>query len=117
MSVEEEPQVAFPRDLMLLDPERVPARWQARVIHVAIVPLLPEEASEVLSTGSTTPVLGAEDEELVALVSGGLSNEAIARRLGISIRSVQRRLGRLHERYGTNTKAQLVTFLVQRGFG
>ncbi|MBO0914633.1 helix-turn-helix domain-containing protein [Streptomyces laculatispora] len=50
---------------------------------------------------------GEGDAALLALMLGGLTDEAIAQRLGASARTVQRRIKRLMERAGATTRFQL----------
>lgn len=50
---------------------------------------------------------GSESRELLALMEQGLKDEAIARVLGISLRTVRRRVAALMERYGVETRFQL----------
>lgn len=50
---------------------------------------------------------GAEGSELLALMEQGLKDEAIARVLGVSLRTVRRRIAALMQRHGVETRFQL----------
>lgn len=104
------------RALLFLSPDDVPPRWRSRAVEVLMVPLLPEEASDVLNRGADQPHLGRDDEELAKLLATGLSATAIASQLGITRRSVQRRVARLRDQVGVRTTGELVSFLARRGF-
>lgn len=86
-------------------------------MDVKMVPLLPDEAADVLIAGRAAPEVDAEEAGLLSLVAEGLSNAAIARELGISPRSVQRRLARLQDRLGVTSKSELAVSLARQGFG
>lgn len=51
----------------------------------------------------------AEELQLLQLLVGGATNEAIARLLDVSVRTVQRRLTYLEERAGVTSRAALIT--------
>lgn len=102
---------------VFLEPESVPERWAERAIPVMLIPLTPEESSQMLNAqpvdaGTLTP-----DADLMRLVARGLSAEVIARRLGLAARSVYRRLARLRETFGVGSTAELAAELARRGFG
>lgn len=68
--------------------------WQAASpLHVADVP----------TAGPVAP----EERELLSLLVAGVSDKAIATRLGVSNRTVQRRISDLMERTGAQTRMQL----------
>jgi sugar-specific transcriptional regulator TrmB/DNA-binding CsgD family transcriptional regulator len=58
------------------------------------VPILPEKPT------------GDPDEDLLALLAAGLKDEAIARQLGVSLRTVHRRTSQLMDRVGARTRFQ-----------
>ena len=101
---------------LILDPDLVPPEWKDRVRHMAWVPLLPEEAERILENGSTAPQLAASDPAFLRLVARGSAPGVIGRRLGISTRSVHRRLARLRDELGTRSSAELTAELSRRGF-
>lgn len=104
------------RGWLLLDPRAVPKRWRERAIPVALVPLLPREAEQVLGGQEALPELDPQDERLARLAARGLSVPVIAAEVGISPRSVQRRLAELRRRLGVGSKVELVRALSKRGF-
>lgn len=64
------------------------------LLWATAVPVLPEETS-------SNP-----DEDLLALLTAGLKDEAIARQLGVSLRTVHRRTSQLLDRLGARTRFQ-----------
>ena len=58
----------------------------------------------------------AEDARLLALLAAGLKDEAIARQLGISLRTVHRRTSRLMDRLDARTRFQAGAHAVRRGW-
>lgn len=104
------------RAWMIVEPADVPPRWEERAVPVLVVPLLPEEATAILQQGQLRAVDPAE-ERLARLVAQGMTVDAIARALGITSRSVQRRLANLRERLGVGSTAELAVELARRGFG
>src|SRR5699024_3245199 len=53
------------------------------------------------------------DRELLTLICTGMKDDAISRRLGISRRTVQRRLERLREEFGAQNRAHLIVLASQ----
>ena len=101
---------------VILEPEQVPERWQDRARLMAWVPLLPDEADELLSNGVASPSPTVTDPDFLKLVARGEAPGKIARRLAISTRSVHRRLARLRESVGVTSTAELAAELSRRGF-
>jgi DNA-binding NarL/FixJ family response regulator len=106
------------------DPERVwviaqgehlPASWKQRAQAVYLVPLLPGEALRVL-TEEAAPQVSERDQEMISVIARGGTAAEIADELGLSLRTAQRSISRLRERFGLATKAELVRFLTERGF-
>jgi hypothetical protein len=71
------------------------------------VPLLPENAE----TGGASPDLG-----LLTLLAAGVKDEAIARQLGVSPRTVTRRAGQLLDELGARTRFQAGVLAQRRGW-
>lgn len=92
----------------------VPERWRGRAVPMAMVPLLPAEAGTLLIEGKTDKLEG--DEELLRLVAAGYTRAVIARRLGVSLRTVQRRLARVQQKTGTGSLPELAVLLAKQGF-
>jgi sugar-specific transcriptional regulator TrmB len=61
-------------------------------------------ASRAAAPGAPTDAL--DDEALVALLAAGLKDEAIARQLGVSLRTVQRRISTVMQGLGARTRFQ-----------
>jgi DNA-binding NarL/FixJ family response regulator len=58
---------------------------------------------------------GDTDSELLRLLGAGLKDEAIARYLGCSLRTVRRRVSALMDRYAVDTRFQLGAAVGARG--
>ncbi|MFE7134102.1 helix-turn-helix domain-containing protein [Streptomyces sp. NPDC057638] len=56
--------------------------------------------------GTATGSLSYEDEQLLALSASGLTDQAIARRLGVAQRTVERRMRRIMDLLGARTRFQ-----------
>lgn len=108
-----------PKGWLLLSSSAVPEEWRHRAVDLALalIPLLPEEASAVLAGQEAHPALGPEDARLARLLVRGLTISAIAGETGMSVRGVQRRLVRLRERFGVGTTAELRGLFAEKGFG
>lgn len=66
-------------------------------------------------TGTAPWPPSAEDLDLLRLHMAGLSDEAIGRRLGISVTTVRRRAQRVRRSCGARTRAEAIATLVARG--
>ncbi|GAA2975116.1 LuxR family transcriptional regulator [Streptomyces lactacystinicus] len=75
------------------------------------VPLPAAETGDDLATTAT-----AENRRLLSFLSGGLTDESIARELGVSERTVARRITRLQELLGARTRFQLGVQASRRGW-
>jgi DNA-binding NarL/FixJ family response regulator len=62
------------------------------------------------SIGDSMPALTAREQEVVRLVSRGLSNKAIAHELGISPRTVEGHINHVFEKLGTSSRTELVHY-------
>jgi DNA-binding NarL/FixJ family response regulator len=71
---------------------------------------------------SARPLFSPDDEdavserELLSLLVVGLTDAAAAAQLGISVRTVQRRISELSERAGVSSRFQLGVEAVRRGW-
>lgn len=63
------------------------------------------------------PSLSAREAEVLELVARGLSNQAIADRLFLSIKTVQNRVSDLFDKTGTRSRAELVAQARDAGVG
>jgi hypothetical protein len=50
--------------------------------------------------------VGRDEDEVLTLLAGGLKDEAIARRLGVSVQTVRRRIRAMQQRLGVTTRFQ-----------
>ena len=101
---------------VILSPDAVPERWRSRAIPMVLVPLVPAEATQLLSDATVEHHIPAVHIPLVRLVARGLSAVEIAREIGVSPRTVQRHVARLSQDFGVATIQQLATELAKRGF-
>lgn len=60
--------------------------------------------------------LSGEEKELLAMLAADLTEDVIARQLGMARRSAQRRIQRLMQRVGARTRLQLVLLATKRGW-
>ncbi|GBD09578.1 Transcriptional regulatory protein DegU [Candidatus Thermoflexus japonica] len=60
--------------------------------------------------------LTEREREILALVADGLTNRAIAQRLGIATRTVEYHLGQIFQRLGVNSRAAAVREAIRRGW-
>ncbi|TDC38199.1 response regulator transcription factor [Micromonospora sp. 15K316] len=61
------------------------------------------------------PVLDAEDLRLLRLMATGLPLETVARRTGLSERTVRRRVRAICDRLGVTARIQAVVWAARRG--
>ena len=104
-----------PAGWLILDDTSAPARWAGRHRSVVLVPLLPDEVSDLLEKGSATPTLTPAEEDLTALVAEGSSTKAIASQLGLTTRTVERRLAKLRDHFGVRSTGELTALLARMG--
>lgn len=98
----EDPNVTW----VLVDHDAVPARWADRARNVAVIPLLADESADLLN-GEPVSRMDDTDERLLRLIGRGLSSKAIAARLRISERTVDRRVARLKNELGARSRFDL----------
>lgn len=73
-------------------------------------------ATESPSVGSPTDPVNEETKALLSLLVGGVSDKAIATRLGLSVRTVQRRISEVMELTHAQTRMQLAWQVSRRGW-
>ncbi len=100
---------------VLLPPDQVPDVWRTRAREMSLVALLPEESRGLLAGERPLVPVDPDEEQLLRLVTRGASANSIARELGITPRTVQRRLARLRERFEVGSTAELAVVLARRG--
>jgi len=69
-----------------------------------------------ISLVSPSDPMSAEERELLSLLVAGVSDKAIATRLGVSMRTVQRRISELMAQTGAQTRMQLAWQVARRGW-
>lgn len=74
-----------------------------------------QDAAGIKVVRPAHPIAG-EERELVSLLVAGVSDKAIASRLGVSIRTVQRRVSDLMEQTGAHSRMQLAWQVARRGW-
>ena len=100
--------------VVAVDPGQVPEPWRGRAELVALIRLDDGEALRLFESLSPPTDL-PEDEEFLRLVASGHPTRDIARLLGLSRRTVERRIADLRERFEVETTPQLVALLTRRG--
>ncbi len=101
---------------ILVAPGALPDRWRDRATPMFLVPLLPDEARDVLAGEAAGSELHGEDLALARLVARGVPVDDCARQLHLTSRTVYRRLARLRRLVGVDTTNELVAELARRGF-
>jgi pimeloyl-ACP methyl ester carboxylesterase/DNA-binding CsgD family transcriptional regulator len=97
------------RNHVLLEHEPAWARFQDAVLEFTgqAMPAGPDPAFDGLSR---------REREVLALLTDGLGNAAIAERLGISEKTVRNHLSHLFDKLGVWSRAQAIVFARDRGF-
>lgn len=83
-------------------------------------PLDPRAARLLLGEGESrpvTPVLSDREREVLCLVADGLANKLVARRLGITERTVKAHLTRIYEALGVTDRTQAALWAQRHGLG
>lgn len=101
---------------VILSPDAVPDAWKPRSVPMVLVPLTPAEANGLLSDAPVEQEISPGDLPLVHLVARGRAPAEIARALGVTPRTVHRRVARISGRFGVSTMQELATELARRGF-
>lgn len=94
------------------------------LLRHALVPLFETVWDRAAPPGGALPpetpppggALPAEQKELLALLAAGLKDEAIARRLGVHVHTARRRISRLLESLGAETRFQAGARATLRGW-
>ncbi|MEU6540503.1 LuxR family transcriptional regulator [Streptomyces sp. NPDC047000] len=63
------------------------------------------------SAGSGPVPLSAREKEIASLIGPGLTNQQIAERMKISVKTVETHMGRIFKKLGVKSRAQVVLFL------
>ncbi|MEX1258602.1 MAG: HD domain-containing phosphohydrolase [Gemmatimonadota bacterium] len=82
-------------------------RLPHRVVHAAL-----DVAGQMgkMARSSLTAGLTPREADVVALLAAGCSDKAIARRLGISVKTAGRHVGRIYKKTGKRGRAQIAFF-------
>lgn len=83
---------------------------------LVVVPLLSAEAQQLFAGDEVRPEVDQDDELLISLLAAGEPPTVIARELGITPRSVYRRLAGLRDRFGLASTRELARYFALRGF-
>ena len=76
---------------------------------------IPDDIKAIYKARSEEPELTSAEREAVELLVQGLSNKAIAERLGISEDGVKVRLKHAYEKLGVGDRAGAISVAVRRG--
>ena len=104
-----------PAAWLFLSPDAVPEQWRSRARPAMYVPLLPDETKDLLAARPVLPSLSARDEHVARLAATGRTSASIARELGVSRRTVDRRLAALRDQFGVTSSAELAVRLSAHG--
>lgn len=81
----------------------------------ALAKALVDEVFEPKAAGSESPALSDREREVLRLVARGHTNQQVADRLCISVKSVETYKARLMEKLGLKGRAELVRYALQHG--
>lgn len=101
---------------VMLDRRAVPANLTARVTSLAVLSLLPHEVGRLLDCTAPDDRLTEEERALATALVAGQPLPAIARQMGVSTRSVHRRIAQLRDRLSAQSTEHLAATLVRMGF-
>lgn len=88
--------------------DELPAGWVARATPVLLVRVPANELGALTARG--------DDDRFLGLAARGLTRAEIARELGVSPRTVDRRLAATRERLGVRTNAEAAVRLAEQGW-
>jgi DNA-binding NarL/FixJ family response regulator len=83
-------------------------------------PLAPKAAAEILAARATSAPAGelsVREQEVLTLVTAGLANKQIGRRLGISEKTVKGHLTRIFQAIGVTDRTQAALWAERNGLG
>lgn len=98
---------------VLIEADAIPPTWAKRARKIALVPLL---RGELESLSIQADPLDDRDRQVAELLVQGRPISGVANQLGITSRTVERRLTGLRRRYGVDSTAQLIAELARQGF-
>ncbi|MFG2987945.1 hypothetical protein ACGFZK_01250 [Streptomyces sp. NPDC048257] len=86
------------------------------LLHQAALPLFESLWARATPVGSPGSPLTADQQELLGLLASGLKDETIARRLGVHVHTARRRITRMLEELGADTRFQAGVQAAIRGW-
>jgi len=101
-------------DTELLAAIRAAARGEV-FLDPALAKALVEEVMEPQAMGRETPPLSDRERDVLRLIAHGHTNQQVADRLCISVKSVETYKARLMEKLGLRGRAELVRYALQHG--
>ena len=92
----------------------------ARAVGMGTTVLDPDVSTQLTMAGASAdttgnPPLTLREQQVVALVADGLSNKAIAARLGVSTRTVEGHVNHVFTKLGIESRTELVKFVLTAG--
>ncbi len=101
-------------DTELLAAIRAAARGEV-FLDPALAKALVEEVMEPTPTAGGSPALSDREQDVLRLIAHGHTNQQVADRLCISVKSVETYKARLMEKLGLKGRAELVRYALQHG--
>ncbi|MGA4842888.1 hypothetical protein [Streptomyces sp. G45] len=98
------------------DPARTAVVVREALLQNAFGPLFEALWDKALPLGGAAGRLSDEHRDLLGLLAGGFKDEAIARRLGVHVHTARRRISRLLDDLGAETRFQAGAQAVLRGW-
>ena len=91
-----------------------------RAVGMGTTVLDPDVSTQLTTAGASAdssgnPPLTLREQQVVALVADGLSNKAIAARLGVSTRTVEGHVNHVFTKLGIESRTELVRFVLTAG--
>lgn len=98
------------------DPTRTAVVVRDTLLQHVFRPLFEALWERALPLGGGGPCLSDEHRDLLGLLAGGFKDEAIARRLGVHVHTARRRISRLLDELGADTRFQAGAQAALRGW-
>ncbi len=113
----EQPVLRLAEDAAMLPPTISPAQLDAalRAVAVGLRVSLPTAQSGFAEAEPARPLLTPRELEILACLGDGMSNKAVARRLGISAHTVKFHLEAVFAKLGATSRAEAVAKGLRRG--
>lgn len=104
-----------PKAWVVIEGGSPPPIWADRAAEAWVVRLVPSEIRDVLGERAAQPALGPAELRLARLVARGLTTLQIAGEMSVDLRTVQRQIARLREKFGAASKSELAALLAEAG--